>query len=66
VKNSANNEWWQDGPWWVEYAKQQGAHRCICPVCDREHEPSNGGMYAELTEGCEDEEAEACEEGDSK
>lgn len=56
--------WWQGGPWWVEYAKQDGAHRCICPVCDRQHEPGDGGMYATLTEPCEDDDMDECDEND--
>lgn len=50
-----NDEWWHGAPWWVEYAKQDGTHKCICPVCDWEHEPSDGGMYATLTQPWEDE-----------
>jgi hypothetical protein len=61
MEDSANNEWWLDGPWWVEYAKQDGAHKCICPVCDREHEPDNGG-YASVNGPCGDEDPEDGEE----
>jgi len=54
--------WWDGAPWWVQYAKEGGAHKCICPVCDREHEPSYGGMYASLTEPCDDEDDDDCED----
>lgn len=40
--------WWKHTPWWVEQAKELGAHHCICPVCDRDHQPGQGRYYGAL------------------
>jgi hypothetical protein len=55
MDNAMKWDWWQGCPWWVQYAKQDGTHTCICPVCDRQHEPAEGGMYRTMTQPFDDE-----------